>query len=235
MARSLDPGQLPGGVRGIRGDAGDAQALDAAMAGVDVVYHLVHSLDDDGFVEADAAIAEQVAAAAGRAGVEQLVYLGGPRPVDHDLSAHLASRAGVGDVFLDGPVPALVLQASMVIGAGSASLELLAQAAEFAPVVLRPPWMENRSRPIALADVLHHLVRAASSAPRNMVVDLAGPETLTYLELVQRYARVAGLRWRVPVPVPVMPTRPAAVWPPLCRCTSRISKPKRTRNGVASR
>ncbi|OLR92670.1 DUF2867 domain-containing protein [Actinokineospora bangkokensis] len=211
MARSLDPDQLPGGVVGVRGDAGDAEVLDAALAGVDVAYHLVHSMDGDGFVAADDAIARQVAAAAARAGVRQLVYLGGPRPTDDRVSDHLASRAGVGDVFLDAPVPALVLQASMIIGAGSASLDLLAQAAQFAPVVLSPPWMANRSRPIALADVLHHLVAAASAEPRDLVVELAGPQVLSYLELVQRYARVAGLRRRLPVPVPDLPTRPAAI------------------------
>ncbi|MCG8920339.1 SDR family oxidoreductase [Actinokineospora sp. PR83] len=210
MARSLDPAHLPLDVIPIRADARDPMALSAAMAGVDVVYHLVHSMDSTDFADTDTVIADTVAEAAAAVGIRQLVYLGGPRPTGPEVSPHLGSRADVGDAFLAAPTPALVLQASMVIGAGSASLDLLSHAARFAPVVLRPPWMGNRSRPIALADVLFHLVDAADREPVNLVVDLAGPETLTYLELVQRYARIAGLPWRLPVPVLVVPTGPAA-------------------------
>ncbi|WP_197523576.1 DUF2867 domain-containing protein [Actinokineospora pegani] len=210
MGRSLDPEDVPGGVTVLRGDARVPVAVAAAVAGVDVVYHLVHSMAGDDFVSVDDEIARVVAKAAVEAGVRQVVYLGGPRPGGDDVSAHLASRAGVGDVFLRAPVPALVLQASMIIGAGSASLDLLARASRAAPVLLAPPWMDNRSRPVALDDVLHHLVAAAGAAPRNETVELAGPETVTYLDLVQRYARVARLRRRVPVPIPPLPDGPTA-------------------------
>ncbi|MGX7826130.1 DUF2867 domain-containing protein [Actinokineospora sp. 24-640] len=205
MSRSAVPGP-----DSVRGDVADPEALAAAMSGVDVVYHLVHSMDRADYAEADAEIAHRVAAAAERAGVRQLVYLGGPSPVDRPLSEHLASRAEVGQVFLDGPVPALVLRAAMVVGSGSASFALLAKAAHAAPFVLRPSWMDNRSRPIAVRDVLFHLVRAAVSEPVNAAVDVAGPETVSYLELIQRCARVAGLPWRVPVPVVGMPDAPVA-------------------------
>ncbi|MGW5054404.1 DUF2867 domain-containing protein [Actinokineospora sp. NPDC004072] len=205
MSRSPQPGPDV-----VRGDAADPAALDLAMSDVDVVYHLVHSLDRPDYAEVDARIAHEVAAAAGRAGVRQLVYLGGPAPADRPMSAHLASRTEVGEVFLAGPVPALVLRAAMVVGAGSASFELLARAARAAPFVLRPGWMGNRSRPIAVRDVLYHLVRAASSEPVNAAVDIAGPEVVTYLELVQRCARVAGLPWRVPVPVADVPVAASA-------------------------
>ncbi|WP_228771667.1 DUF2867 domain-containing protein [Actinokineospora iranica] len=209
MGRSLPA--VPDGVRGIRADIRDADALAAATSGVDVVYHLVHSLAGKDFVRVDERIAHAVAAAAAAAGVRQIVYLGGPRPRAADLSDHLASRAEVGDVFLEGPTPALVLRASMIIGRGSASFELLGWAAR-APVVLRPSWMANRSRPVAVGDVLHHLRAAASREDRvNGAVDVAGPDTMTYLDLLQRYARIAGLPWRLPLPVAALPGGPALV------------------------
>lgn len=207
MSRSQPPGQ-----DAVRGDVADPVALAAAMSDVDVVYHLVHSMDGDGYAATDARIARAVAEAAAVAGVRQIVYLGGPAPVDRPMSAHLASRTEVGDIFLAGEVPALVLRAAMVVGAGSASFALLAQAARSAPFVLRPAWMGNSSRPIAVRDVLFHLVRAAAAEPVNTAADIAGPDTVTYLELVQRCARIAGLPWRVPVPVAGLPLAAAAAF-----------------------
>ena len=207
MSRSQEPGP-----DAVRGDVGDPVALAAAMSDVDVVYHLVHSMDRPDYAEVDARIAGVVAEAAAAAGVRQIVYLGGPSPVDQPMSEHLASRTEVGEIFLDGEVPALVLRAAMVVGAGSASFDLLVRAARTAPFVLRPSWMSNRSRPIAVRDVLFHLVRAAGSSPVNAAVDVGGPETVTYLELIQRCARIAGLPWRVPVPVVDVPLAAAAAF-----------------------
>ncbi len=201
--------EIPG-VDSIRADVLDEVALAAAMSEVDVVYHLIHSMTGDDFVATDARIAQTVADAAARAGVRQVVYLGGPRPTD-EPSPHLASRAQVGDLFLAAPTPAVVLQASMIIGAGSASFDLLAKAARGGPVVPNPAYMGNRSRPIALRDVLYYLVEAASREPVNTVADIAGPDTLTYLELLQRCARVAGLPKRLPIPVVLPPTIAAAL------------------------
>ncbi|GAA3064977.1 SDR family oxidoreductase [Actinokineospora globicatena] len=195
----------------IQGDVLDPLALSAAMREVDVVYHLVHSMSGDDFVAHDEKIARAVASAAAEAGVRQLVYLGGPRPTDGEVSAHLASRAQVGDIFLAAPTPALVLQASMIIGAGSASFELLAKAARGGPVLPNPSYMSNRSRPIAIRDVLHYLVEAADGAPVNEIADIAGPDTVTYLDLVQRCARVAGLPRRIALPVVLPPAVAAAI------------------------
>ncbi|RLK54293.1 SDR family oxidoreductase [Actinokineospora cianjurensis] len=215
FARSLDESS---GADAIRGDVLDPVALTAAMREVDVVYHLVHSMSGDDFVANDEKIAHAVAEAAAGAGVRQVVYLGGPRPTDGKVSAHLKSRAQVGDIFLAAPTPALVLQASMIIGAGSASFDLLAKAARGGPVLPNPTYMSNRSRPIAVRDVLHYLVEAAAGEPVNKVADIAGPDTVTYLDLVQRCARVAGLPRRLPLPVVVPPAVVAAITPePLVR------------------
>ncbi|WP_018684970.1 DUF2867 domain-containing protein [Actinokineospora enzanensis] len=213
LSRGIE--HAPAGVVVVRADVRDADALREAMDGADVVYHLVHSMVATGFARADEEIAYAVADEAFRAGVRQLVYLGGPRPWDGEVSDHLASRARVGDIFLDSPTPALVLQASMVIGAGSASFTLLTRAARGGPVLPSPAYMANRSRPIAIDDVLHYLVEAAEAEPVDWVADIGGPEVVTYLELVQRCARVLGLPRRLSVPVPEVPIALAAAVSPL--------------------
>ncbi|GHH40245.1 DUF2867 domain-containing protein [Lentzea cavernae] len=191
------------------GDATNARAVRKALAGNDVVYFLVHSLDRPDFPGVDRRAAAVLAAAAAEADVRQIVYVGGPRP--DSPSTHLASRAEVGDVLTAGRVPALVLQASMIIGAGSTSFELLRSTARLTPWVPVPSWMDNSSRPVAADDVVHFLVSAANLAePVDGVFDVLGPERLTYLELVQRCARVLRLPVRVPVPAPLWSHKLAA-------------------------
>ncbi|MFD4668137.1 DUF2867 domain-containing protein [Lentzea sp. NPDC058450] len=193
------------------GDATDARALGEALAGNDVVYFLVHSLDRADFAGVDRDAATTTATVAAHAGVRQIVYVGGPRPDTTEPSAHLASRAEVGDVLTGGSVPALVLQASMIIGAGSASFELLRSSASLTPWVPMPAWMHNSSRPVAAADVVHFLVAAADlDEPVDGVFDVPGPERLSYVELVQRCARVLRLPVRMPLPAPVWSHKLAA-------------------------
>lgn len=186
-------------------DATDEAAVRRAVSGADTVYYLVHSLAVANFAEVDRVAANVLAHVAADAGVRQIVYVGGTRPVDGRMpSTHLASRAEVGDILTRAPVPALVLQASMIVGAGSASFELLSRFAGQGPLVPYPSWMNHRSAPVAVSDVLHYLVAAAERPdPVNGVFDLSGPEELTYFRLVQRCARVAGLRTRLPVPAPL--------------------------------
>ncbi|WP_240519462.1 SDR family oxidoreductase [Amycolatopsis antarctica] len=206
MARGARPSfRPPAGVETVVGDATDEGDVRRALRGVEVVYYLVHSLSRQDFASIDREAAEILVRECASAGVRQIVYLGGARPHDgRDVSEHLGSRAEVGDILTGGGTPALVLQASMIIGAGSASFELLRTFTRLSPLVPRPGWMSRRSRPIAVDDVLHYLVTAAGMpAPVNGVFDLNGPESLSYLELVQRCARTLGLPWRLPVPVPV--------------------------------
>ncbi|WP_020670632.1 DUF2867 domain-containing protein [Amycolatopsis nigrescens] len=197
-------GKWPGGVEPVEGDVRDPAAVASALDGVEVAYYLVHSLADADFAAVDRAAAATLAEQASGAGVRQLVYLGGIRPRDGEVSAHLASRAEVGDILLAGAVPALVLQASMIVGAGSASFEILRRTVPLSPLLLRPSWMRNRSQPIAIADVLHYLTAAAElTGPVHGAFDIGGPQLLSYHRLVQRYARIAGLPVRLPVPVPL--------------------------------
>ncbi|HWO65327.1 MAG TPA: DUF2867 domain-containing protein [Umezawaea sp.] len=203
-------GSLPSRVAVHGGDATDPEAVRAALEGVEVVYFLVHSLERDDFADVDRRAATVLAQAAALAGVRQVVYVGGPRPMATDVSEHLASRAEVGDILTSGTVPALALQASMIIGHGSTSFDLLATA-RLSPWVPVPRWMRNTSRPVAAADVVHYLLAAADlERPVRGTFDVSGPEALSYLALVQRYARVTGLRVRLPVPAPLWSHRLAA-------------------------
>lgn len=194
------------------GDATDPNAVRKALAGNEIVYFLVHSLDRPDFADVDRRAAAVLTGAASRSKTaRQIVYVGGPRPDCPGLSPHLASRAEVGDVVAAGRVPALVLRAPMVIGAGSASFELLRSSARLSPWVPVPSWMHHTSRPVAVADVVHFLVAAAHlPEPVGGTFDVLGPERLSYLDLVQRCARVLRLPVRLPVPAPLWSHRLAA-------------------------
>ncbi len=197
----------------VRADVTDAASVTTAMSGQDVVYYLVHSLTQRGFADIDREAARTVADAARQAGVSRIVYLGGIVPESRPLSAHLASRSEVGRILREGPVPTVELRAAVVLGSGSASFEMLRYLTENLPVMVTPRWARNRIQPIAVRDVLHYLVGAATAAGRiNASFDIGGPEVLTYLDMLRRYAAVAGLRRRVILVVPVLTPWLSAQW-----------------------
>ncbi|WP_306357756.1 MULTISPECIES: SDR family oxidoreductase [unclassified Nocardia] len=195
------------------GDVTDAEAVDGALAGQDVLYYLIHSLNRTDFEEVDRRAAELAADGAGRAGLRRIVYLGGITPDGQRLSRHLRSRAEVGDILLAGSTPALVLRAGVIIGSGSASFEMLRYLTERLPVMVTPRWARNRIQPIAVRDVLHYLV-AAAELPDSVsgAFDIGGPDVLTYVDMMHGYAAVAGLTRRVIVPVPVLTPWLSALW-----------------------
>ncbi len=196
-----------------RGDITDPSSIEAALTGCEVVYYLVHSLARKDFVDVDREGAKTVAEAAKTAGARRLVYLGGIVPDDEELSPHLASRAEVGRVLLDSGVPAIVLQAAVIIGSGSASFEMLRYLTERLPAMVTPRWVRNRIQPIAIRDVLHYLVHAADlPSDVNGAFDIGGPDVLTYLDMMRRYAVVAGLPRRAVIPVPVLTPWLSAQW-----------------------
>ncbi|MFP5019190.1 SDR family oxidoreductase [Pseudonocardia phyllosphaerae] len=199
----------------VQGDLLDPDSVRAACADVDVVYFLVHSLSEAGFAATDRRAALIMAEAAREAGVKRIIYLGGLHPDDDpaDLSAHLASRAEVGETLLRSGVPTAVLQAAVILGSGSASFEMLRHLTERLPVMVTPRWVHNKIQPIAVRDVLRYLIRAAELPPEvNRTFDIGGPEVLTYLEMMQRYAAVAGLKRRRVLPVPVLSPSLSAHW-----------------------
>jgi len=195
------------------GDALDRAAVDAAMVGIEVVFYLVHSIGAGArFEESDRLAARNTADAAAAAGVGRIVYLGGLVPVG-PASPHLASRAEVGQIFLDGAVPAVVLQAGVIIGSGSASFEMLRYLTERLPIMVVPKWVCSRVQPIAVIDVLSYLVSSLHlSAETNRRFDIGGPDVLTYRDMMRRYAKVAGLTHRVIVAVPVLSPWLSSQW-----------------------
>lgn len=198
----------------VRGDALSEGDLDTAMAGIDVAYYLIHSLGTGRrFERTDRRAARALAAAARSAGVRRIVYLGGLYPATDDLSPHLESRKEVGEIFLQSGVPTVVLRAAVIIGSGSASFEMLRHLTERLPVMITPRWVRTRIQPIAVRDVLRYLVHAASlPGDINAGFDIGGPDVLTYREMMQRYARIAGLDRRTIVPVGVMSPRLSSHW-----------------------
>ncbi len=197
-----------------QGDALDPTSLGAAMDGVDVAYYLVHSIGTGSdFETTDRAAARNTADAAADAGVRQIIYLGGLVPDGEQASPHLASRAEVGQVFLDSPVPAVVLQAGVIIGSGSASFEMLRYLTERLPVMITPKWVRSLVQPIAVSDVLGYLERSLGLPTNtNRRFDIAGPDVVSYREMMQRYARVAGLKHRIIIPVPVLSPWLSSQW-----------------------
>ncbi|MBV9010829.1 MAG: SDR family oxidoreductase [Pseudonocardiales bacterium] len=200
-------------VEAVRGDVTDPGTVAPAMAGRQVVYYLVHSLVHRDFVQLDRAAAQTVANAARAAGVQRIVYVGGIVPDGGNLSPHLASRAEVGRILLHSGVPTVVLQAAVIIGSGSASFEMLRYLTERLPAMVTPRWVYNRIQPIAVRDVLHYLVRAVDlPADVHGAFDIGGPDVLTYLAMMRRYAVIAGLPRRLVVPVPVLTPWLSAQW-----------------------
>ena len=199
----------------VKGDALEPESLTAAVEGVDAVYYLVHSIGTGHSFEAtDREAATNVAEAAAAAGVGRIVYLGGLLPPeDEEASPHLASRAEVGQVFLDSGVPSIVLQAGIVLGSGSASFEMLRYLTERLPVMITPTWVESRVQPIAVRDVLAYLEGSLDlPAGTNRRFDIGGPDVLTYREMMQRYAEVAELNRRVIVGVPLLTPWLSSQW-----------------------
>ncbi|MBD3551243.1 MULTISPECIES: SDR family oxidoreductase [Streptomyces] len=201
----------------VRGDVTDADSLAEAMRDVDVAYYLVHALGSGAdFEETDRRAARNFGERARAAGVSRIVYLGGLTPSgvpERDLSPHLRSRAEVGHLLLDSGVPTAVLRAAIVIGSGSASFEMLRYLTERLPLMVTPSWVRTRIQPVAVRDVIRYLVGCASlPAEVNRAFDIGGPDVMTYRDMMQRYARVAGLRRRLILPVPVLTPTLSSRW-----------------------
>ncbi len=145
--------------------------------------------------------------------VGRIVYLGGLFPDGEALSTHLSSRKEVGDILVASGVPTTVLRAAVILGSGSASFEMLRYLTERLPVMVTPKWLDNRIQPIAVRDVLHYLVGSATMpAEVSRAFDIGGPDVLTYREMMQGYARVAGLPKRRIQTVPLLTPSLSSHW-----------------------
>ncbi len=198
----------------VDGDLLDEASLDGRFDGVDTVYYLVHSLDTgDGFEARELLAARHTRRAAERAGVRLIVYLGGLGSEGDDLSPHLASRHAVGRELAAGSVPVVELRAAVIIGSGSASFEMLRGLVELLPFMVTPRWVhQTRCQPIGVADVIDRLTAVARREDLAGVWGVGGRDTVTYAELMQVYARAAGLRPRRIVSTPLVSPRVSAWW-----------------------
>jgi uncharacterized protein YbjT (DUF2867 family) len=178
----------------VGGDAVTGEGLDRALAGIEVAYFLIHSMEpaagaDQGFGVRERAAAERFAGAARRAGVRRIVYLGGPAPPQRPLSAHLASRLEVERILLEMVPESVALRASIVIGAGSRAFRFLVRLIERLPVLVLPAWQHHRGMPIDERDVVAALVACAEHpSAAGAVLDAAGPEVISYGGLIRRIA-----------------------------------------------
>lgn len=189
----------------VQGDVTDPASLDKAMHGVQTAYYLVHLMSGQGdFEKQDRQAALNFAGAAKKAGVRRLIYLGGlGDDADPTLSPHLRSRHEVGKILRDSGVETIEFRASLVIGTGSLSFDLVKSLTDRLPVMLCPRWLTTPTQPIAVDDVLAYLLAAKDLPPgESKVFEIGSPDVTTYGGMIREYAHQKGLRrWLISVPV----------------------------------
>ena len=200
-----------GDVRWLVADATDEASL-GVLDGMDVAVYLVHSLGSQSFEAVDRAAAENVARAAGRAGLRQIVFLGGLGDDSPELSPHLRSRHETARALASGPIPVTTLRAAMVVGAGSAAFETIRALVDRLPVMICPRWVGVPTQPIALRDVTGYLAGVCGhEAAYGRAFDVGGPDVMTYRDMIERIARIQGKRRHV-LEVPALTPRLSSWW-----------------------
>jgi uncharacterized protein YbjT (DUF2867 family) len=212
-AMTRRPSSYVGPGDAVAGDVGDPDSLRAPLDGVEVAYYLVHSLDRRDFARRDAAAARNFGEAAARAGVGQIVYLGGLGDEGGELSAHLRSRREVEGLLGEAGVPVTVLRAGIVVGAGGVSWEITRQLVKNLPAMVVPKWAHTRTQPIALDDVVRYLVGVAGhEEAAGRVFEIGGPDRVSYLDMLRIAAEVERGRGVPILPVPVLTPRLSSYW-----------------------
>ncbi|MDP4589266.1 MAG: SDR family oxidoreductase [Candidatus Nanopelagicales bacterium] len=197
----------------VSGDADDPKICEAALKDVDVAYYLIHAIGSAGDLEKNERHTATVFSEAAKSNnVERIIYLGGLQN-DPKLSPHLRSRAEVGNIFLGSGVPTISFGAAVIIGSGSLSFEMLRYLTEILPAMITPRWVRTKIQPIAIRDVLRYLVEARNLPEGiNRTFDIGGPDIMTYQKMMQGYARVAGLRKRLILPINILSPGLSARW-----------------------
>jgi uncharacterized protein YbjT (DUF2867 family) len=189
----------------VQGDVLDARSLDEALQGVDTAYYLIHLMSGSAdFEQQDRQAAINFAEAAGKANLRRIIYLGGlGEDADPKLSPHLRSRHEVGQILRESGVETIEFRASMVVGSGSLSFDMVKSLTDRLPVMLCPNWLSTPTQPIAVNDVLAYLLAAKDLPPRGSVIlEIGGQDVVTYGEIIRECARQQGQRrWLISVPV----------------------------------
>jgi uncharacterized protein YbjT (DUF2867 family) len=216
IVRDPDRADLPAGAEVVKGDVMDGSGLDDAMAGADVAYYLVHSMGasngDGEFAERDRRAARTFGEAVARAGVARTVYLGGLEGGGDEASEHLRSRHEVAGVLRDTVAALVYVRAAMIVGDRSVSFQMLRALVERLPVMITPKWLETRSQPISIRDVVDTLASLADRDDVPEEVQLGGADVLTYREMLAHVADVMDRRRPLQVPVPLFTPRLSSYW-----------------------
>ena len=195
------------------GNASDYKSTVAALTNVHTAFYLLHSINlGPNFDQIESEMARNFAKAAEECGVKQIIYLGGINN-DAKSSKHLSSRANTGKELATTSVPVIELRAGIIIGSGSASFEMLRHLTHRLPVMTTPKWVMNKTHPIAIRDVLWYLRKTATlEKPVAGIFDIGGPEVLSYADMMQKFAKLSGLRRRLIIRVPVLTPKLSSLW-----------------------
>lgn len=205
--------RVSGKIEVVKGDVLDPESLSIALTGIDTAFYFVHSMGDKtSFEEKDRTGAKNFAEAAEKAGVRRIIYLGGLGTTYENLSAHLRSRHETGNILRGGRVQVIELRASVVIGAGSLSFEIIRSLVEKLPVMITPKWVYADTQPIAISDLLLYLEASIElDVSENKIFQIGCRDMVTYGDLMQEYARQRGLK-RYILPVPVLSPWLSSLW-----------------------
>ncbi len=218
--------RVPDGIETVQGDVLDRRSLDRALSGVDVAYYLVHSLAaGSAFEERDRRGALNFAASARDAGVRRIIYLGALGEPSASLSSHLRSRQETGEALRSAGVPVIEFRASVVIGSGSLSFELIRALVERLPVMICPHWVSTPTQPIGIDDLIAYLAAAADMESEERVFEIGGRDVSSYGDIMREYARQRGLRRHL-ISVPLLTPRLSSLWLALVTPVyARVGKP----------
>jgi uncharacterized protein YbjT (DUF2867 family) len=213
LALTRHPEEYGGPGAAVGGDVSDEPALASALAGCDVAYYLVHSLDSADFAERDAEGARAFGRAAKQSGVQRIIYLSGlGAKDDDDLSPHLRSRQEVEGLLGEAGVPVTAIRAGVIIGNEGLSWELMRELVAHLPAMITPKWVRTKAQPVAIVDVVRYLVAVLKLAETTgKVYEIGGPEIMTYEEAMHRVARVRN-RPLVMMPVPLLTPKLSSRW-----------------------
>jgi len=197
----------------VEGNANNLADMRRALNGVHTAFYLLHSINaGKDFDEVESAMARNFAQAAEAENISQIIYLGGIAN-DKNRSQHLASRMNTGTQLASGKVPVLELRAGIIIGSGSASFEMLRHLTHRLPIMTTPKWVSNLTQPISIRDALYYLRKCAQlPTPVSKICDIGGTEVLSYADMMQKFAKLSGLRKRWIIQVPVLSPKLSSLW-----------------------
>ncbi|CAG0971343.1 NAD(P)H-binding protein [Geobacter sp.] len=205
---------LPDGAERAVGDFLEPASLDAAFAGIDTAYYLVHSMGGGraGFERRDREAAENFVAAGNRGRLRRAIYLGGLGETGDNLSEHLASRLEVASILRKGTFKTTSLRAAIIVGAGGASFEMIRALVERLPIMITPRWVSTRCQPIAVGDVIRYLAGCLrDERTAGETFDIGGPDVLTYREMMERFGRVEN-KFTMILSLPILTPKLSSYW-----------------------